>query len=137
MRKSHFTKAQIVGMIKDQEARMPTIEMFCKDGLNQGTFYMFKSMCGGMEVPDAAELKVLEDENAKLKRLWADTMLSNVVLKDRLGTIWRHQANGRMQRFQKCGITTSRNIGPARSLVSVPKPSGPTVRLPTQRYAKR
>ena len=72
MRKSRFTEAQIIGMIKEQEAGMPTAEVCRKHGLSQGTFYKFKSRYGGMEVSDAAKLKTLEDENAKLKRLLAD-----------------------------------------------------------------
>ena len=98
MRKSRFTEAQIIGMIKEQEAGMPTAEVCRKHGLSQGTFYKFKSKYGGMEVSDAAKLKALEDENAKLKRLLADQMLDNVVLKDLLGKSSRHQPNGGMQR---------------------------------------
>ena len=85
MRMSRFTEAQIIGMIKEQEAGMPTAEVCCKHGLSLSNFYKFKSNCGGMEVPDAAKLKALQDENAKLKRLLTDQMLDNVVLKDLLG----------------------------------------------------
>jgi len=85
MRKSRFIEAQIIGMIKEQEAGMPTAEVCHKHGLSQGTFYKFKSKYGGREVSDAAKLKALEDENAKPKRLSADQMLDNVVLKDLLG----------------------------------------------------
>jgi putative transposase len=85
MRTSRFTEAQIIGMIKEQEAGMPTAEVCRKHGLSQGTFYKFKSKYGGMEVSDAARQKALEDENAKLKRLLADQMLDNVVLKALLG----------------------------------------------------
>ncbi|MEP6182208.1 MAG: IS3 family transposase [Roseobacter sp.] len=85
MRKSRFSEAQIIGMIKEQEAGMPTAEVCRKHGLSQGTFYKFKSQYGGMEVSDAAKLRAVTDENAKLKRLLADTMLDNVVLKDLLG----------------------------------------------------
>ena len=56
-----------------------------KHGLSQGPFYKFKSQYGSMEVSDAAKLRAITDENAKLKRLLADTMLDNVVLKDLLG----------------------------------------------------
>jgi len=56
-----------------------------KRGLSQGPFYKFKSKYGGLDVSDAAKLKTLEDENAKLKRLPAYQMLDNVVLKDLLG----------------------------------------------------
>jgi len=85
MRTSRFTEAQIIGMIKEQEAGIPTAEVCRKHGLSHDTFYKFKSKYSGMEVSDSAKLRTLEDENAKLKRLLADTMLDNVVLKDLLG----------------------------------------------------
>ena len=85
MRKSRFTEAQIIGMIKEQEAGMSTGEVCRKHGLSQGTFYKYKSKYGGMEVSDVAKLRAMEDENARLKRLLADTMLDNAVLKDLLG----------------------------------------------------
>lgn len=76
---------QIIGMIKEQETGMPTAEVCRRHGLSPATFYKLKSKYGGMEVSEAARLTALEDENAKLKRLLADTMLDNVVLKDLLG----------------------------------------------------
>lgn len=85
MRKSRFTEAQIIGMIKEQEAGMPTAELCRKHGLSPATFYKLKAKYGGMDLSDAKRLKQLEEENAKLKRLVADTMLDNVVLKDLLG----------------------------------------------------
>ena len=85
MRKSRFTEAQIIGMIKEQEAGMPIAEICRRHGLSPATFYKLKARYGGMEVSDAAKLKTLTDENAKLKHLLADTMLDNVVLKDLLG----------------------------------------------------
>ena len=85
MRKSRFTEAQIIGMIKEQEAGMATAEVCRRHGLSPATFYKLKARYGGMELSDAKRLKQLEDENAKLKRLLADAMLDNVVLKDLLG----------------------------------------------------
>ena len=85
MRKSRFTEAQIIGMIKEQEAGLPTAEVCRKHGLSQGRFYKYKSKYGGMEVSDVAKMRSLEDENAKLKRLLADAMLDNMVLKGLLG----------------------------------------------------
>ena len=85
MRKSRFTEAQIMGMIKEQEAGLPTAELCRKHGLSPATFYKLKAKYGGMDLSDAKRLKQLEDENAKLKRLVADVMLDNVVLKDLLG----------------------------------------------------
>ena len=85
MRKSRFTEEKIIGMIKEQEAGMPTAEVCRKHGLSTASFYKFKSKYGGMDVSDARKLKALEAENAKLKRLLADQMLDNVALKDLLG----------------------------------------------------
>ena len=85
MRNSRFTEAQIIGMIEEQEAGLPTSELCRKHGLSPATFYKLKAKYGGMELSDAKRLKQLEDENAKLKRLLADAMLDNVVLKDLLG----------------------------------------------------
>ena len=85
MRKSRFTEAQIIGMIKEQEAGLPTAELCRKHGLSPATFYKLKAKYGGMNLSDTKRLKQLEDENAKLKRLVADVMLDNVVLKDLLG----------------------------------------------------
>lgn len=78
MRKSRFTEAQIIWMIKEQEAGM----LYRRHGLSPATFYTLQAKYGGMDVSDAHRLKSLEDENAKLKRLVAETMLDNVVLKD-------------------------------------------------------
>ena len=85
MRKSRFTEAQIIGMLKEQEAGLPTAELCRKHGLSPATFYKLKAKYGGMDLSDTRRLKQLEDENAKLKRLVADVMLDNVVLKDLLG----------------------------------------------------
>ena len=85
MRSSRFNETQIIGMIKEQEAGMPVSEVCRKHGISSSTFYKFKAKFGGMEVSDAAKLKALETENAKLKRLLADSMLDNSVLKDLLG----------------------------------------------------
>ena len=85
MRKSRFTEAQIIGMIKEREAGLPTAELCRKHGLSPATFYKLKAKYGGMDLSDANRFKQLEAENAKLKRLMADIMLDNVVLKDLLG----------------------------------------------------
>jgi putative transposase len=90
MRKSRFTETQIIGMIKEQEAGLTVAEVCRKHGIHSPTgspasFYKLKAKYGGMDVSDARRLKQLEEENAKLKRLVADTMLDVVVLKDLLG----------------------------------------------------
>ena len=58
------------------------------NGLSSPTFYKWKAKYGGMDVSEARRLKALEDENAKLKRMLADSMLDNVALKDLLGKKW-------------------------------------------------
>ena len=85
MRKSRFTEAQIIGILTGQEAGLPTSELCRKHGLSPARFCKLKAKYGGMDLSDAKRLKQLEDENAKLKRLLADAMLDNVVLKDLLG----------------------------------------------------
>ena len=85
MRGSRFTETQIIGMIKELEAGMPRAEACRKHGLSQDKFSKSRSKYGGMEVSDATRLRALEDENSKLKRLLAASMLDNVVLKELLG----------------------------------------------------
>ena len=87
MRKSRFTEEQIIGMIKEQEAGLSTAEVCRKHGLSSATFYKLKAKYGGLEVSDARRLRQLEDENSKLKRLLAETVLDNAILKDLLGKV--------------------------------------------------
>lgn len=85
MRKSRFSESQIIGMLKEQEAGLATADVCRKYGLSPATFYKLKAKFGGLEVSDARRLRQLEDENLKLKRLLAEAMLDNAVLKDLLG----------------------------------------------------
>ena len=79
MRKSRFTEAQIIEMIREQEAGLATADVCRKHGLSPATFYKLKAKYGGMDLSDARRLKQFEDENAKLKRLLADTMRNRPV----------------------------------------------------------
>ena len=88
MKRSRFTEEQIVGILKEQEAGQKTAEVCRKHGISEGTFYKWKAKYGGLEVSDARRLKTLEDENAKLKKLLAETMLDNAVLKDLNAKKW-------------------------------------------------
>ena len=89
MRKSRFTEAQIIGMIKEQEAGLPTSELCRKHGLSPATFYKLKAKYGGMDLSDVKRLKQLEDENAKLKRQLADAMLDRAIAAPLVQTQWR------------------------------------------------
>lgn len=85
MRRSRFSESQIIGMLKEQEAGLATADVCRKYGLSPATFYKLRAKFGGLEVSDARRLRQLEDENLKLKRLLAEAMLDNTVLKDLLG----------------------------------------------------
>ena len=82
MRKSRFSEEQIISILREQEAGHPTVDVCRKHGISAGTFYKWKAKYGGMDVSDAKRLKALEDENAKLKKLLAEAMLDNAILKD-------------------------------------------------------
>ncbi len=88
MRRSRFSEEQIIGMIKEQEAGMPTAEICRKHGISSASFYKYKAKFGGMDVSDARKLRALEDENAKLKKLLAEQMLDNALLKDVAAKKW-------------------------------------------------
>jgi len=88
MKRSRFSEEQIIGMIKEQEAGMPTADVCRKHGISTASFYKYKAKFGGMDISDARKLRALEDENAKLKKLLAEQMLDNAILKDVAAKKW-------------------------------------------------
>lgn len=88
MKRSSFTEEQIIGMLKEQEAGMATADVCRQQGVSTATFYKYKARFGGLEVSDARRLKKLEDEKSKLKKLLAEAMLDNAILKDVAARKW-------------------------------------------------
>ena len=80
--KARFTDEQIIAMIKEQESGEKTADVCRRHGISSATFYKYKSKYGGMEPSDAKRLRTLEDENGKLKKLLAEQMLDNAMLRD-------------------------------------------------------
>ena len=75
-------------MLKEQEAGMATADVCRKHGVSSATVYKWKAKYGGLEVSDARKLRALEDENAKLKKLLAEAMLDNAIVKDVAAKKW-------------------------------------------------
>lgn len=88
MKRSKFTEEQIIGILREQEAGAKTAELCRRHGISSATFYAWKAKFGGMEVSEAKRLKALEEENARLKRLLAESMLDQAALKDLLSRKW-------------------------------------------------
>lgn len=88
MKRSRFSEEQIIAILKQQESGVATVDVCREHGISSATFYKWKAKFGGLEVSDARRLKALEDENAKLKKLLAEQMLDNAILKDVASRKW-------------------------------------------------
>ncbi|GAA4480928.1 hypothetical protein GCM10023157_19320 [Gluconacetobacter asukensis] len=84
MKKARFTQDQIIGILKEHQAGATAGDLCRRHGISDATFYTWRSKYGGMEVSDARRLKALEEENAKLKRLLAESVMDVSTLKDLL-----------------------------------------------------
>ena len=81
MKKSRFTETQIVSILKEADAGMKVEELCRKHGISSASFYNWKKKYGGMGASEIKRLKELEEENAKLKRMYSDMALENTALK--------------------------------------------------------
>ena len=82
MKKTRFTETQIVSILKQQEGGRTTKEICREHGISDATFYNWKSKYGGMETSDVRRLKELEEENSRLKKMYAELSLDHSILKD-------------------------------------------------------
>lgn len=82
MKKARFTETQIVSILKQQEAGRSTKEICREHSISEGTFYRWKSKYGGMEASEVKRMKELEEENARLKRMYANLAMDNEILRD-------------------------------------------------------
>lgn len=88
MKRSRFTEEQIIGILREHDGGMKTADLCRKHGISSATFFKWKAKFGGMDVSDARRLRALEEENRKLKKLLAETMLDVAMLKDLNSKKW-------------------------------------------------
>jgi putative transposase len=86
--KKRFSEEQIIGFLKEVDAGIPVKELCRKRGFSEASYYLWRSKFGGMSVPEAKRLKELESENARLKKLLAETMLETEIIKEALKKKW-------------------------------------------------
>ena len=85
MKRSRFSDEQVIGILKEHQAGLSALELCRKHGISDATFYTWRRRYGGMEVSEARRLKALEEENARLKKLLAESMMDVATLREMLG----------------------------------------------------
>lgn len=88
MKKSRFTDSQIIGVLKQAEAGTPVPELCRTHGISSATFYKWRTKFGGMDASMMSKLKELEDENRRLKKMYAEAQMSADILKEALSKKW-------------------------------------------------
>jgi len=86
--KKRYTEEQIIGFLRQADAGVAVKELCRKHGFSEASYYLWRSKFGGMDVSDAKKLRALESENAKLKKLLAETILEKEVIQEALRKKW-------------------------------------------------
>jgi putative transposase len=86
--KKRFTEEQIIGFLKEAERGAAVKDLCRRHGFSEASFYLWRSKFGGMDVSDAKRLKALEAENARLKKLLAETVLEKEIIQEALRKKW-------------------------------------------------
>ena len=88
MKKSRYPESQIFQILKEAEAGVPVPELCRKHGMSNASFYKWRSKYGGMDVSNMRRLKELEQENARLKRMYAEEKLKAEIISEALEKKW-------------------------------------------------
>ena len=86
--KKRFTEEQIIGFLREADTGLAVKELCRRHGFSESSYYLWRAKFGGMDVSDAKRLKALEAENARLKKLLAESMLENEVTREALRKKW-------------------------------------------------
>ena len=110
--KKRYTKEQIIGFLRDGESGIGVKDLCRKHGFSEASYYLWKSKFGGMSVSDAKRLKELETENARLKKLLAESILENEVAREAL------RKNG-----DRIGTARAGTVWPSAGTLGAPRPA--------------
>ena len=85
MRKTRYSDAQIMGILKQAESGVPVSELCREHGMSNASFYKWRAKFGGMEASMISDMRTLAEENRRLKRMYAEMSMQNDLLKEVLG----------------------------------------------------
>ena len=88
MKQARFTESQIVAILKQQDSGQTITQITREHGISEATFYNWRAKYGGMQVSEVKRLKELEDENRRLKKMYAELSLQNEIIKEALAKKW-------------------------------------------------
>lgn len=88
MKKSRFTDSQIIAILKQAEAGTPVPQLCREHGMSSATFYKWRSKYGGMDASLMARVKELEEENRRLKKMYAEERLKAEIVQEALTKKW-------------------------------------------------